>query len=156
MDQAPGTIRGAAAPEPGGAAARPPSATAPAAGVPAPLRPVLSRAWARELLVLAAFLAAGAVATWPRASYLTGKLPRGPDQGEYVWNMWWIAHQVVHLGNPWFTSYLAAPAGIQLGYDTLTPLLGLVMTPVTLLSAHSPLLPSSTRPSVRLHNYSSR
>jgi len=133
MDQAPGTIRGAAAPEPGGAAARPPSATAPAAGVPAPLRPVLSRAWARELLVLAAFLAAGAVATWPRASYLTGKLPRGPDQGEYVWNMWWIAHQVVHLGNPWFTSYLAAPAGIQLGYDTLTPLLGLMMTPVTLL-----------------------
>jgi hypothetical protein len=47
--------------------------------------------------------------------------------------MWWIAHQVVHVGNPWFTSYLAAPAGIQLGYDTLTPLPGLMMTPVTLL-----------------------
>jgi hypothetical protein len=83
--------------------------------------------------MLAAFLAAGAVATWPRVSDLAGGLPRGTDQAEYVWNMWWVAHQVTHLGNPWFTSYLAAPAGIQLGYDTLTPLLGLVMTPVTLL-----------------------
>ena len=153
MDQAAGIIRGTSAPEPGGAAGLP-SATVPAPGAPA--RPVFSRAWVRELLVLAAFLVAGALATWPRAADLVGKLPRGPDQGQYVWNMWWIAHQVVHLGNPWSTSYLAAPAGIQLGYDTLTPLLGLVMTPVTLLSAHSPLLPSSTRPSVRLHNYSSR
>src|SRR5262249_56511155 len=41
--------------------------------------------------------------------------------------------QVMHLGNPWFTGTLAAPAGVQLGFDTLTPLLGLVMTPVTLL-----------------------
>jgi hypothetical protein len=50
-----------------------------------------------------------------------------------VWNFWWVARQVTHLSNPWFTSYLAAPAGVQLGYDTLTPLLGIVMTPVTLL-----------------------
>ena len=96
-------------------------------------RGVFSRPWVREVVVLAAYIAAGIAVTWPRAAYLTGRLPPGADQAEYVWNMWWIAHQVVHLGNPWFTGTLAAPVGVQLGLDTLTPLLGLVMTPVTLL-----------------------
>jgi hypothetical protein len=91
------------------------------------------RTWVVEAAVLAGFIAAGVVLTWPRASYLTGELPARSDQAQYVWNMWWIAHQLVHPGNPWFTSYLAAPAGISLGFDTLTPLLGVVMAPVTLI-----------------------
>jgi hypothetical protein len=86
-----------------------------------------------EAAVLAGFIAAGVVVTWPRATYLAGTLPASGDQAQYVWNMWWIAHQLVHPGNLWFTSYLAAPVGIPLGYDTLTPLLGVVMAPVTLL-----------------------
>jgi hypothetical protein len=100
---------------------------------PAPARGTGSRPWLLHLVVLAVYLAAGIAVTWPRAAYLAGRLPPGPDQAEYVWNMWWVAHQVVHLGNPWFTGTLAAPVGVQLGFDTLTPLLGLVMTPVTLL-----------------------
>ena len=89
--------------------------------------------WLAELAVLAGFVAAGVLATWPRATYLAGSLPMGIDQSQYVWSMWWTAHQLVHLGNPWHTAYLAAPAGIPLGYDTLMPLLGVVMAPVTLL-----------------------
>jgi len=95
------------------------------------------RRWLREFAVLAAFLAAGVAVTWPRATYLTGTLPAGTDQSQYVWSLWWVARQVVHLGNPWFTSHLAAPVGIQLGFDTLMPLLGAVMTPVTLVFAPS-------------------
>src|SRR5260370_26699046 len=34
---------------------------------------------------------------------------------------------------PWFTSHMAAPAGIALGYDTMMPLLGVMMAPVTLI-----------------------
>jgi len=92
-----------------------------------------ARPWLRETVIIVAFLAAGVAATWPRAAFLTGTLPAGDDQAEYVWNMWWMAHQITHLGNPWFTSYLAAPLGDRLGFDTLTPLLGAVMAPVTLL-----------------------
>jgi hypothetical protein len=72
--------------------------------------------------------------TWPLATYLRGRLPDIQDPGSYVWSLWWVAHQVAHLGNPWFTSRLAAPVGVQLGYDTLMPLLGLLMLPVTLLA----------------------
>ena len=94
------------------------------------------RAWPRwvpETIVLAALLAGGVAVTWPRVTYLAGKLPLDGDQVQYVWNFWWVARQVTHLGNPWFTSYMAAPVGVRLGYDTLMPLAGVVMTPVTLL-----------------------
>jgi hypothetical protein len=96
-------------------------------------RPLTARPWLREAAVCVAFIAVGAAVTWPRALYLGGTIPEGNDQAQYVWNFWWIAHQLTHFGNPWFTSYLAAPVGIQLGFDTLLPLPGVVLAPVTLL-----------------------
>jgi hypothetical protein len=85
-------------------------------------------------LVLGCYLVAGIAVTWPRASYLTGhKLPATRDAAAYVWCFWWVAHQLQHLGNPWFTSYLAAPVGTQLGLHVLMPLEGVVMTPVTVV-----------------------
>ena len=103
-----------------------------AAARPQRIRAVSRRPWARELAVLAAYLAAGVAATWPLASYLTGRLPASRDVAIYVWDLWWVAHQLIHLHNPWFTSQLAAPVGLQLGYHTLVPLLGALMAPVTL------------------------
>jgi hypothetical protein len=103
-----------------------------AVGRPERLRAAAGRPWAREVAVLAAYLAAGVAATWPLASYLTGRLPASRDVAIYVWDMWWVAHQIIHLHDPWSTTYLAAPAGLQLGYHTLVPMLGAVMAPVTL------------------------
>jgi len=96
--------------------------------------PALARSpVARHLALLLGYLAAGIILTWPNASYLTGhRLPAVRDISSYVWALWWTAHQLVHLGNPWFTSHMAAPAGIQLGFDTTMPLAGLIMAPVTL------------------------
>jgi hypothetical protein len=116
-----------------------PTAAAPAAdGSAAPQR-WTQRRWApgrpvlRHVLVLAGYLALGIAVTWPRAAYLVqGRLPGYLDVVSYVWDLWWVAHQVSHLGNPFATSYMAAPVGVKLGFDTLIPLLGVVMTPVTL------------------------
>jgi hypothetical protein len=102
-----------------------------AVGVPKRLRTAAARPWARELAVLAGFLAAGVAATWPLATYLAGRLPATRDAAVYVWDLWWVAHQIVHLHNPWSTTYMAAPVGLQLAYHTLVPLLGVVMLPVT-------------------------
>ena len=95
---------------------------------------VTGRAAVHQLAVLAGYIAAGVAATWPLATYLRGRLPDLHDPASYVWSLGWVAHQVTHLANPWFTSSLAAPVGLQLGYDTLMPLLGLVMLPITLLA----------------------
>jgi hypothetical protein len=86
-----------------------------------------------QLIVLLCYLAAGVAVTWPRATYLAGQLPYSRDSASYVWGFWWVAHQVQHLGNPWFTNYMAAPVGVSLGYHSLMVLPGLIFTPVTLL-----------------------
>ena len=96
------------------------------------LRGIAARPAVRQLGLLLCYLGAGIVATWPRVTYLAGRLPASTDTASYVWGFWWVAHQVTHLGNPWSTHYLAAPVGVQLGYDTLMPLAGLLMAPVTL------------------------
>jgi hypothetical protein len=104
------------------------------------------RAWSRRtglirrpvgvhLAVLIGYLAAGVAVTWTRAIYLTEQVLPGDarDPGLFVWDFWWMARSVVHLSNPWYTHYLAAPVGAPLAFHTLMPLPGVLMTPVTLL-----------------------
>ena len=133
----------------GASGARPDGATADGAtatrGAPAdsgprgggPRRPVtrvftVHRA-AGQLTLLVCYLAAGVAVTWPRATYITGRLPSMRDSAAYVWGFWWMARRLSHLANPWVTDHMAAPAGVLLGYHTLMPLPGLLLTPVTLI-----------------------
>jgi 4-amino-4-deoxy-L-arabinose transferase-like glycosyltransferase len=111
-------------------AAEPASPPAPRAGW---ARATAARPAVRHLALLVVYLAAGIGLTWPRASYLArGVLPKTRDTSGYVWDLWWFAHQISHLSNPFYTGHMAAPFGIQLGFDTSMPLAGLIMTPVTL------------------------
>jgi hypothetical protein len=55
-----------------------------------------------QLVLLGCYLVVGVLVSWPRASYLAGRLPATADQSSYVWSFWWLAHQITHLGNPWF------------------------------------------------------
>src|SRR5690348_14134818 len=87
---------------------------------------------ARQAGILLCFIAAGALATLPLAANLAGRIPAARDPASYVWDFWWVAHQVTHLGNPWFTPLMAAPVGVQLGFHTMMPLPGVLFTPVTL------------------------
>jgi len=91
-------------------------------------------AWLRHLVLLVVYEGAGVWATWPRFTWLAdGKLPATTDVAGYVWNMWWLAHHLGHPGSPFFTRDMAAPAGIHLGFSTLMPLAGWLMTPITAL-----------------------
>ncbi len=85
-----------------------------------------------QLVLLGCYLITGLAVSWPRVSFLWGRLPNTRDVGGYVWDFWWVAHQLSHLSSPWTTSYLAAPVGSSLGYHTLMPLPGVLMVPVTL------------------------
>lgn len=94
-----------------------------------------ARTWVRHVALLLIYIGAGIAATWPRVTYLfEGKLPRTSDNASFVWGMWWVAN---HLIDPFFTRYMAAPGGIQLGFSTLMPLPGYVMMPVTRIAGPS-------------------
>ena len=122
--EAEGAAPGADVAEPTGTAGGPPASRRGLAAFAA--RPVVT-----HLTVLAVYVAAGIALTWPRATYITGRLPETRDVAAFVWDLWWVAHQVVHLANPWSTHAMAAPVGVQLGFSTTMPLLGVVFTPVT-------------------------
>jgi 4-amino-4-deoxy-L-arabinose transferase-like glycosyltransferase len=111
---------------------RRPPARRPLARRPLTRRPPARRPLARQLILLLFFLAAGVVVTLPLATYLAGSLPESRDTASYVWGFYWVARQVTHLSNPWFTTHMAAPVGVQLGFHTLMPLPGLLFTPLTL------------------------
>ena len=96
------------------------------------VRRVLRSPFARHAGILLCFIAAGVLVTLPLAANLAGRIPAARDPASYVWDFWWVAHQVTHLGNPWFTPLMAAPVGVQLGFHTMMPLPGLLFTPVTL------------------------
>ncbi|HUZ53942.1 MAG TPA: hypothetical protein VMU94_15635 [Streptosporangiaceae bacterium] len=97
-------------------------------------RRALAHTWVRHLILLVVYLGAGIAATWPRFTYLAdGKLPATADVSSFVWNIWWSGHQLLHLSNPFFTRYMAAPVGTHLAFSTLMPLAGWLTGPVTVL-----------------------
>ncbi|HET7013529.1 MAG TPA: hypothetical protein VFI65_06445, partial [Streptosporangiaceae bacterium] len=103
--------------------------------LPAPrrrFRKILRHPVVTHFAVLLAFIGVGIAVTWPHASYLTGRLPNTRDAGSYTWGFWWMARSVMHLSDPWTTTYLAAPIGTSLGMHALMPLPGALMTPVTI------------------------
>jgi hypothetical protein len=105
----------------------------PARAARAGLRRLATPAAGGHLLLVACYVLAGVAVTWPLPAQLwNGQLLKVADVSSYVWALWWVPHQLLHLGNPWFTQHMAAPAGLQLGFDTLMPLAGLIMAPVTL------------------------
>jgi len=133
-DEAPAGQAGDEAPA-GQAADAPPGAPR---ARPSRLRRAARSPLARHAALLLFFVAAGMAVTWapgphrPLVGYLAGYLPEGRDTASYVWGFYWMAHQVTHLGNPWFTTQMAAPVGVQLGFHTLMPLPGVLLTPLTL------------------------
>jgi len=96
------------------------------------VRGAFRRPVVQHLGILLCFIVAGVAATWPLAANLAGRIPANRDPASYVWDFWWVAHQVTNLGNPWFTPLMGAPVGIQLGFHTMMPLPGLLFTPLTL------------------------
>jgi hypothetical protein len=100
------------------------------------IRSALPRAarknWVRHLILIVVYQGAGIAATWPRFTYLAdGKMPATSDVSSYVWDLWWNSHQLLHLGNPFFTGYMAAPVGTHLAFSTLIPLAGWLTAPIT-------------------------
>jgi hypothetical protein len=97
-------------------------------------RRALGHTWVRHLVLILVYQGAGIAATWPRFTWLAnGKMPATSDVSSYVWDLWWVEHSLVHLQNPFFTTYWAAPVGMHLAFSTLMPLAGWIMAPITAL-----------------------
>ena len=87
----------------------------------------------RWTAIVAALVAFSAYATWPLVDHM-GEAVYEDDPFTYTWDLWWVARSLVHLDNPWWSSWVLAPYGSYLGFHTLSPLLGLIAAPLTLIA----------------------
>ena len=76
---------------------------------------------------------------WPATPWNASNLPATPyggygfgDPAQMTWFLAWVPHAIIHGLNPFQTNYLDYPHGVNLAANTLSPLLGLVGSPVTL------------------------
>src|SRR5437899_12644438 len=107
-------------------------------------KPTPARAWLvrittpAALLALYGLLALGLfAATW--ASPVSHVIGDGPDPPVFIWYLRWVPFAISHGLNPLFTIYLDFPDRINLMRQTLLPLLGLLLAPVTrALGPHAP------------------
>ncbi|MBK8049980.1 MAG: hypothetical protein IPK16_24475, partial [Anaerolineales bacterium] len=87
----------------------------------------------RHLFVLLVYTGMVLLATWPLARYFTTHTPGdGIDDPALTWNLWWTRFRLVDQLNPdlFHVDWMFHPIQINLAFYTLTPLNGLVSTPL--------------------------
>jgi hypothetical protein len=98
--------------------------------------------WRTHLLVILAFTLLSLILTWPLAPNFDSHVPgNGADDPPLTWNLWWVRYALLEVGtNPFDSTYLFYPLGINLAFYTLTVLNGLLSIP---LQAVFGLVPAS-------------
>lgn len=111
------------------------------ASVSSELEPTSSTpGWRRRhgfsLTVIAVYFALGIAAYWPVLSQASGRLVSQVygDPSQMVWFFGWTAHALATAQNPFFSSAVNAPNGLNLAQLTSTPLLAVLFAPLTLLA----------------------
>jgi hypothetical protein len=84
--------------------------------------------------IIVVYFAIGYIAFWPVVPGLSRHLFSAyGDLALTSWFLGWLPHSITHGLNPFFTNALFVPTGVNLAQNTEAPLLGLVMTPITLV-----------------------
>ena len=102
----------------------------------------MSRRPAARLLLLTLFFTAWAVLfTYPLALHMGDNVVRsgGADVWLHLWDLWWADKALVDLGqNPYYTTYLYYPTGLNLFYHSLNILNGVASIPLQHLFGLTP------------------
>ncbi len=97
--------------------------------------------WSRKrwhVVVLFVYTALALLLTWPLARDFTTHVPGdGIDDPSLAWNLWWIKARLIEQLNfdIFHVDWMFHPIDINLGFYTLTPLNGLLSTPLQLASS---------------------
>jgi len=95
-----------------------------------------------QILIFASILIyclIGFAAYWPVLPFSSNRLTgcTCADTVQSVWFLRWLPYAISHGQNPFFTNWINAPQGANLAQNTLMPLLGLLVAPLSIL--HSPI-----------------
>ncbi len=91
---------------------------------------------ARWAAMATSYFGAAIALYWQFPVISHNRIPLGPvgDQVQQVWFLAWPAHAITHLQNPFFTTAMNHPAGINMVTNTTMLALGVVFAPLTWLA----------------------
>ncbi|MGO9557707.1 MAG: hypothetical protein ACLPQS_15030 [Acidimicrobiales bacterium] len=94
-----------------------------------------SATWLVPAAAILVYLVIAAVAYWPAESFSRSQILgcACSDPVQETWFLAWPAYALRHGLNPFFTSYLEYPHGVNMAVNTSMPLLGLLGAPITWL-----------------------
>ena len=69
---------------------------------------------------------------WPLVRHLRSAQMGGPDTSLFTWWLGWTPWAILHGHSPLLSTYVNTPHGVNAMWNTSVPLLGVVMSPVTL------------------------
>ena len=97
---------------------------------------MLHRRWFSGALVVLVYAMLGLAALWDSLPGEASRIPRCScgDPVLSTWFLEWVPFALLHGHNPLFTSLINVPSGVNLAQNTMMPLLGLLVSPVTLLA----------------------
>jgi hypothetical protein len=96
--------------------------------------PERSRRAAGGALATAFYFVVACLCYWPTGPLDASRIVFRPrsDLAQGAWFVEWVAYAVTHGLNPFFTNYILAPHGANLALDNTSPLLSLLVLPLTL------------------------
>ena len=103
---------------------------------PTPSGPGWLRRHGFSITVIAVYVALGVAAYWSVLSDSSGRLVSQTydDPSQMVWFFGWTAHALATGHNPFFSSAVNVPYGVNVAQLTSMPLLGVLFAPLTLLA----------------------
>jgi hypothetical protein len=99
-----------------------------------PTRPRRARRWMPPLLCISVYTALAAFVYGAHSPVTSAALPPCAcgDVSSQTWMLSWPAYALSSGHNPFYSSFVAYPGGVNLMSNTAAPLLGFLMAPVTL------------------------
>jgi hypothetical protein len=101
--------------------------------VDGPIRSRIRRIELRWVLIALSYIAGAAALYWQFPVISHNRIPLGPvgDQVQQVWFLAWPAHAITHFQNPFFSTAMNYPSGINMVTNTTMLGLGVLFAPVT-------------------------
>ena len=88
----------------------------------------------KEVSIIAFYSILSTLFSWPILTHLSKNIiGYSGDSWVSIWYLWHTKYQIIHLHSPFFSPYLLSPHGINLATATIMPLIGIIMTPITIL-----------------------
>ncbi len=91
-------------------------------------RPTLSPS--HPLAIAGVYALISLLLTWPLILHFGDAVPAGGDAWENIWNLWWLRKAIETGQWPFHTDYKYFPYGVNLYFDTIVPLAGLLGAPL--------------------------